>query len=300
MPWQRAAAPQRLAKLHCMNKRAIVDEGCFAIITAVGMWHIWRGWMSTYDRDTALATAGSVSVVASHLSAAGPGPETTRPKDSVGSLWVRRSPKEAERRAWRKRLERRYLRLGASQQFIDHMIAGDMVGALNNLKKQTLAGDPAAIRVYGDFTYWNCFLHGGQGWPDIYATTQMQESRTLPDGDAEWFRNAVAEYVVVEKEVAAACKEAVNVGQVFDLVDESAKQGDPTNLYLSSMTANTISEEQQRLQAAAIAGSADAQFEIAFRVLGGHQKELLGTGPDALPAVRQTPVGYPKRGFVDY
>ena len=30
------------------------------------------------------------------------------------------------------------------------------------------------------------------------------------------------------------------------------------------------------------ANQADAQFQIAFIVLGGHQQELLGTGPDAL------------------
>jgi hypothetical protein len=48
------------------------------------------------------------------------------------------------------------------------------------------------------------------------------------------------------------------------------------------MTAGKMPERQQLLRAAAIAGSADAQFQIAFTVLGGYQEELLGTGPDAL------------------
>jgi hypothetical protein len=110
----------------------------------------------------------------------------------------------------------------------------------------------------------------------------MQESWSLPAEDAAWFRDAVAADVAVEKAVVAACSEAVNVNEAFDIVDESAEQGYGASLFLSSMTANNISEEQQRLRAAAIAGSADAQFEIAFTVLGGHRKELLGTGPDAL------------------
>ena len=61
----------------------------------------------------------------------------------------------------------------------------------------------------------------------------------------------------------AVCSEAVNVNEAFDMVNESAEQGYGANLFLSSMTVNNISEEQQHLRAAAIAGSADAQFEIA-------------------------------------
>jgi TPR repeat protein len=162
------------------------------------------------------------------------------------------------------------------------MVDGHMVKALNDLKGQALAGNPAAISVYGDFTYWNCFLHRSPEQLDSYAATQMQESRSLPAADAEWFRDAFAEDVAVDEAVAAACSEAVNVDQAFDLVDESAKQGDGASLFVSSMTANNMPKQQQLMRAAAIAGSADAQFEIAFIVLGGHQKELLGTGPDAL------------------
>ncbi len=110
----------------------------------------------------------------------------------------------------------------------------------------------------------------------------MRESRTLPVADAEWFRAAFMEDIAFDKAVLAGCGEAVNVDQAFDLVDERAKQGDSESLRLASMTANMIAEQQQLLRAAATAGSADAQFEIAFVVLGGHQRELLGTGPDTL------------------
>ena len=50
------------------------------------------------------------------------------------------------------------------------------------------------------------------------------------------------------------------------------------------LTCAEIAQRRQEKEAADLAtsGSADAQFEIAFIVLGGHQKELLGTGPDAL------------------
>jgi TPR repeat protein len=136
--------------------------------------------------------------------------------------------------------------------------------------------------VYGDFAYWNCLMHRSAEQLDGFAATQVRESWTLPAADAEWFRAAVAEDVAIGNAVAAACGEAVNVNQAFDMVDESAKQGDGANLFLSSMTANNMSDRQHLLRAAALAGSADAQFDIAFTVLGGYQKELLGTGPDAL------------------
>jgi hypothetical protein len=73
----------------------------------------------------------------------------------------------------------------------------------------------------------------------------------------------------------AACSNAVDVDQAFDMADKLAKQGDGASLRLESMTARMNSEREALLRAAAIAGSADAQFEIAFAVLGG-QKELLG------------------------
>jgi hypothetical protein len=265
-----------------MNKRAIAAAGGFAAIIVVGVWHFLLGGASTYDRGAVAVTAKPARVVVSHLVAPGPGPVALHLKDPVESWWVRPKPKEAARRAWRKRFERRYLRLGASHQFIDQMVDGNMVGALNNLKQQALSGDPAAISVYGDFTYWNCFLHGTHKQVDNYVTMQTQESPTLPAADAEWLREAAAEDVAINKAVVAACREAVNVGQVFDMVDESAEQGDGANLFLSSKTANDMPEMQRRLRAAAMAGSPDAQFEIAFTLLGGYQKELLGTGPDAL------------------
>jgi TPR repeat protein len=174
------------------------------------------------------------------------------------------------------------VRLGASHQFIARLVGGDVLGALNDLKKQAIAGDPTAINVYGDFTYWNCFVHRSPEQLDSYAAMQMQESRTLPATDAEWFREAFMEDIAFEKAVVAACSEVVNVDQAFDMVDERAKQGDSASLWLASMTVGKMAESQQLLRAAAIAGSADAQFEIAFVVLGGHQQELLGTGPDGL------------------
>lgn len=266
-----------------MNKRAIAAAGGFAVIVAAGVWHLFFSEVSTHDRPAVVATAERVTVVSPRLVAAGSGTLTSSEKNPVGSLWVRPPPKEAARRAWRKQLERRYRRLGASQQFIDQMAAGNMVQALDDLKKQALAGDPAAITVYGDFTYWRCFLfrHSGEEL-DRFAATQVQESWALPGADGEWFRRAVAEDVVIKKAVAAACGEVVSVEQAFDMVDESAKQGNAANLFLSWRTADKLPEQQRLLRAAAMAGSADAQFEIAFTVLGGYQKELLGTGPDAL------------------
>jgi len=191
-------------------------------------------------------------------------------------------PKDAAQHARRKELARRYREAGANPQFLDRVVGGDVVGALKELRRQAQTGDPAAINLYGDFTYWNCFLHRTAEQLDSYAATQLQESNSLPPADGEWFRAAFMDDIAFDKSVVAACGEAVNVDEAFDMVDGRAKQGDAASLYLASMTARTNADRQRLLRAAAIAGSADAQFEIAFVVLGGHQSELLGTGPDAL------------------
>jgi TPR repeat protein len=229
-----------------------------------------------------LSAPRSTDAVSAGVGVAGSGSVPVVTDDPASSLWVRRSPKDAALHARRKGLERRYWQAGANPQFFDRMVGGDMVGALNDLKKRALAGDGAAINLYGDFVYWNCFLGRSLDQLDSYAAMQMRESRTLPVADAEWFRAAFMEDIAFDKAVMAACGEAVNVDQAFDLVDERAKQGDGESLRLASMTANMLPEMQRLLRAAATAGSADAQFEIAFVVLGGHQPELLGTGPDTL------------------
>ncbi len=196
-------------------------------------------------------------------------------------MWVRRLPKDATRHARWKALERMYGRAGASHEFIDRMVGGDIVGALDELKRQAIGGDPAAINLYGDFAYWNCYLGRRPEQLDSYAAMQMQESRSLPAADAEWFRNAFMDDIAFDKAVVAACSEVVDVDQAFDMLYERAKQGD-SSLWLASLTSGKMDERQQLLRAAAVAGSSDAQFQIAFVVLGGHQQELLGTGPDAL------------------
>ena len=281
--WMRTGSVEKGVNFANMNKRTLAGAGGIAVLIAVGVWHFLLGSASFNDHGAVAATIAPESVAASHLTAVDPKPVTLRAKDApAGSLWVRRSPKDAERRAWRKRLELRYRRLGASQQFIDQMVVGNKVEALKRLKQQALSGNATAIRTYADFTYWNCFAHRTPEQMDSYTEMQMQESRSLPAPDAEWFRDAFAEAVATEKEIAAACHEAVNVDQAFDMMQASAEQGDAENLYLSALTARTQPEQQRMMRAAAIAGSADAQFEIAWLVLGGHQTELLGTGPDAL------------------
>ncbi len=157
-----------------------------------------------------------------------------------------------------------YGRAGANHEFIDRMLAGDMVGALNELKKQAIAGDPTAINLYGDFAYWNCYLGRRPEQLDSYAAMQTQESRSLPAADAEWFRDAFMDDIAFDKAVVAACSEIVNVDQAFDMVYERAKQGDSTSLWLASLTSGKMDQSQQLLRAAAIAGSSDAQFQIAF------------------------------------
>ena len=203
-------------------------------------------------------------------------------REALGSLWVRRLPEDAARHARLKELTRRYGRLGASPQFIGRLVSGDVAGALNDLKKQAIAGNPTAINAYGDFTYWNCFLHRSPEQLDSYTAMQMQESSTLPAPDAEWFRAAFMDDIAFDKAVLDACNDVVNVDQAFDLVSERAKQGDGASLWLASKAVGNQADSQQLMRAAASAGSADAQFDIAFVVLGGHQQELLGTGPDAL------------------
>ncbi len=274
-----------------MKSRTVAAAGCAAVV-ALAAWHFFVSGPSAVDRgvaaealESAIAASPSATPTSDAIApptTAGSGPATSGAKATQGSLWIRRPPADAARRAFAKELERRYRRLGASRQFIDQMANGDMVGALNDLKKQALSGDPAAISAYGSFAYENCIGHRRTDSMDSYSQRQMSDAGALPPTDAQWFRETYAATLSLEKAVVAACDETVDVDQALDLIHRSAKQSNATGLYLSSRTATTMTDMQQQLRGAAMLGSADAQLQIAFTVLGGHQKELLGTGPDAL------------------
>lgn len=253
----------------------------FSLFLAVGARFLSTRSVSAVTKKTA-ATVAPESAPEQGRQSKAAYVSSLRTSDSKESLWSRRPPKDAARQARRKELLRRYGRFGISGPLVDRMVNGDVVGALDDLKRQATAGDPVAINAYGNFVYWNCYLGRSPEQLDSFAKTQMQQSHALLPQDADWFNEALMDDVAFGKTIASACTEIVDVDQAFDMVTERAKQGDSASLWLASMTVGNIVQSQQLLRAAASAGSPDAQFDIAFTVMGGHQPELLGAGPSAM------------------
>jgi len=98
--------------------------------------------------------------------------------------------------------------------------------------------------------------------------------------DAAWFGEALRSDVAYDKSVMAVCKELIDPDQVFEWVDAKAKEGNGASQWLMSSAANNMHDIQERLRDAASAGFPEAQFELAWAIIG-HQEGAAGNGADA-------------------
>jgi hypothetical protein len=182
------------------------------------------------------------------------------------SLWVRPRPEVAARHYRRSGMAWVLRQLGASERFLDQMTGGDLVVALNQLKAQAKAGDPAAINVLGWIAHQDCRLGRTSEVLDQYEAWQTANAKALAPVDADWFAAAVHADVAFDKELNLACQQVIDVDQAMELVEARAKQGDAASLWILSRSSDPNTPDPDRqLRDAALAGFAQAQFEYTIR-----------------------------------
>ncbi len=115
---------------------------------------------------------------------------------------------------------------------------------------------------------------------DAFEASQIDEARTLPADAAQWLATALREDVAFDKEVRSACDELIDVDRALALVEALAKQGDGASLWLMSRSSSNMTDGQQYLRSAAAAGFPQAQFELAWAIIGG-QAGAKGSDADA-------------------
>jgi len=173
--------------------------------------------------------------------------------------------------------------LGASDAVIDELASRNLAKAVAELEQRANAGDPKAINIIGEFAYQHCYLGRSPAVLDEDSAMQVAAARTLPARDAAWFGQVLHDDIAYDKQVAAVCQRMVHVDQVFSLVKARARQGDGASMWIMFNLADNISEMQQRLRDAAAAGFSEAQFELAWAIIGG-QHGAAGTGPNKVNA----------------
>jgi TPR repeat protein len=170
--------------------------------------------------------------------------------------------------------------LGANEQILDRLAAGDVVTVLTELKAQAQRGDPTAINVLGEIAVQRCRGRSNEVL-DEYQASQLTNAQALPAPDREWFIAAAREDIAFDKQLNAACQQVIDQDQVYSWIAARAAQGDGASLWLMSLSADNITALQQRMRDAAAAGFPEAQFELAWAIIGG-QQGAAGMGADAV------------------
>jgi hypothetical protein len=116
-----------------------------------------------------------------------------------------------------------------------------------------------------------------------YEAFQLTNARALPPNDLAWFSTALRGDIAYDKQFNSACKQLIDQDQVRSWVAARANRGDGASIWLLFNSADNMTDMQQRLRDAAAAGFPEAQYELAWAIIGG-QQGAAGTGPDAVNA----------------
>ena len=120
--------------------------------------------------------------------------------------------------------------LGASEQLLDRLVAGDAVAVLTELKAQAQRGDPTAINVLGEIADQQCHLGRADEVLDGYQASQLTNAQALPSTDREWFNTALRDDIAFDKQMNVACNQVIDQDQVHSWVAARAAQGDGASL----------------------------------------------------------------------
>jgi hypothetical protein len=190
-------------------------------------------------------------------------------KDS--SPWVRPSAEVAARNFRRQGFAWILKQLGATDAQLNRLADQDILGVLLELKQKAQSGDPNSINILGQITLQNCRLGRNDDILEAHAASQIADAQGFPPQDAAWFSAAIHEDTAFDKRVNAACRQVIDQDEVLSWIRARAAQGDGASLWLLFTTAGNMTEMQQRLRDAAATGFPEAQFELAWAIIGGQQ-----------------------------
>jgi hypothetical protein len=267
-----------------MNRRTIIivsTGGLLLILVAIGI-ALLSGRKLTLSLPVTRHDVAMTSAARTPRQDAAAAASSDKPS-AVTGLWVRPPAKLAARHSQRSGYAWILRQLGASELLLDRLGAGDAVAVLTELKAQAQRGDPTAINVLGQIAGQQCHLGRADEVLDGYEASQLTNAQALPSTDREWFNTALREDIAFDKQMNMACNQVIDQDQVHSWVAARAAQGDAASLWLMSNSADNMMDRQERLRDAAVAGFAEAQFELAWAIIGG-QQGAAGTGASAVNA----------------
>ena len=160
---------------------------------------------------------------------------------------------------------------GASETMVNRLTDGDIFAVIQELKQQAKRGDAAAANVLEYMAYSTCGFAGANGEGSSSQAQQLLDARTLSVQDAEWIRTAIQEKNTNDKQMVAACQQAIDKKEIEAWVTSAADQGNGASRWLLSRYSSSGSSafKEQKLMDAADAGYAEAQAFLAQGLMNG-------------------------------
>jgi len=254
-----------------MTKRRIGLSGIILLMIAIGVWPV----LPKHSRSSATEASGPVTETQTHKDMAQSASVPIKPV-AASDLWTRPDPKVASRNGRRYGFAWILRQLGATDEQLNRLADLDIAGVIAELKQKAQAGDAASINVLGEIALQNCYLGRDDAAVASFVASQIRDVQAVPGIDTSWFTAVMREEEDFYKRVHAACAQ-VDVDGAMSWVKAQAEKGDGASLWLMFRDANNMTDMQQRLRDAAAARFPQAQFELAWAIIGG-QEGAAGTG----------------------
>jgi len=239
--------------------------GVILLMIAIGIWVA----LTKHSSSPSSAAGGNGAKMPEPEAQVQP-PGAPRKPVATSDPWTRPPAKVVARNLRRVRFA--LLRgFGASETMVNRLTDGDIFAVIQELKQQAKRGDAAAANVLEYMAYSTCGFAGANGEGSSSQAQQLLDARTLSVQDAEWIRTAIQEKNTNDKQMVAACQQAIDKKEIEAWVTSAADQGNGASRWLLSRYSSSGSSafKEQKLMDAADAGYAEAQAFLAQGLMNG-------------------------------
>ena len=247
-----------------MSKRLSL-VGVILLMIVIGIWVA----LTKHGSSSSTGAGGNGAKMPEPETQVQPAGAPTKPV-ATSDPWTRPSAKVVTRNLRRVRFA--LLRgFGASEKMVNRLTDGDILAVIQELKQQARRGDAAAANVLEYMAYSICGFAGVNGEGSSSQAQQLLDARALPVQDSEWIRTAIQEKNTNDKQMVAACQQAIDKKEIEVWVTGAADQGNGASRWLLSRYSSSGSSafKEQKLMDAADAGYPEAQAFLAQGLMNG-------------------------------
>ncbi len=171
-----------------------------------------------------------------------------------------------------------FRQLGSDEAILDRLADGDGDGVLKDLTQRAAAGDHKAVNMLGFLASHTCGVRRNEEQIADWEAIAIEKTAMLNAADSQWFADTLRQEDATELRTISACQQLTeqDKDQLSGWIEKSAAAGDGASLWLRARSVfsldhmrsvNSMDDVSQYAHAAAAAGFAQAQLDLAIWML---------------------------------